>query len=593
MKLLKTLKVLKLAGAFTILFLFSLSTLVKAQKADLFQGSRKVPISAEVYGNLKAQGKLNPNATYEISQPVKSGVLPHKKVINPSRKSRELTSPSCGFISTADFQDPWGGQVNFDDSPPAGQFSVPIPFDFCFYGTTYNSFIINNNGNITFDAQYTTFTSNPFPDATIPAMIAPFWGDVDTGEPANPLGQVRFDVYSDYAVVSWDSVAVYNEQANLRNTFQVVISNGISPVLPAGTNIAFIYGDMQWTTGTASQGTNGFGGTPATVGVNRGDGIDYIQLGRFDAEGTAYDGPFGANDQVSFLDNTIFYFNTCLQPGAQNNIAPIAIAAPICDTISVCVGFDYDLDFSFIPVEPGQTVGAELITTAVPGLTVLPSVPGAQCNVLGTFTGTPSNLGYQTVTFTATDDGTPAASYTINITFNVVELGNLGVSLNLSDSLFCTSETQVVLSEGFPIGGVYSGPGVSANGNFNPSIAGAGSHTISYTYTNPSGCSEIQSDNLIVEICSGLNEQLTSDVVRLYPNPVFDNTTLTVQGLQANTEMSIHLIDGSGREIQQHIISSTNKEISFEFNVEDLAEGIYSVVVKSEKNTSVLRFIKL
>ena len=90
-----------------------------------------------------------------------------------------------------------------------------------------------------------------------------------------------------------------------------------------------------------------------------------------------------------------------------------------------------------------------------------------------------------------------------------------------------------------------------------------------------------------------MNEQLTADAVRIYPNPVFDNTTLTVQGIQANTEMSICVIDGSGREIQQHIISSTNKEKSFEFNVEDLAEGIYSVIVKSEKDTSVLRFIKL
>jgi gliding motility-associated-like protein len=420
---LQSLKVFKLASSITFLFLLSFSTLVKAQKTDPFQVTKKVPISAEVYRNLKAQGKLNPEATYVISHPVKSGVLSHKKIINSGKKSRVLTSPPCGYIATDDFQDPWGGEVYFDDSPPAGEFSVPIPFDFCFYGTTYNSFIINNNGNLTFDASYTTFTSNAFPDATIPAMIAPFWGDVDTGDPANPLGQVRYDVYPEYAVVSWDTVAVFNQQANLRNTFQVIISNGISPVLPAGSNIAFIYGDMQWTTGGASGGTNGFGGTPATVGVNRGDGIDYIQLGRFDAEGTAYDGPFGANDQVSFLDNTIFFFNTCLQPGSQNNIAPIAIGAPLCDTITICVGSDYALDFNFIPVEPGQTVSAELITTAVPGLSVLPITPSAQCNVVGTFTGSTSNLGYQTVTFTATDNGTPAASYTIDITFNVIESG--------------------------------------------------------------------------------------------------------------------------------------------------------------------------
>jgi gliding motility-associated-like protein len=479
----QSLKVFKLAGSFAFLFLFSLSTLVKAQKADPFQVTRKVPISAEVYTNLKAQGKLNPEANYVISQPVKSGVLSPAKAKNSASRSDTLTSPPCGYVSTVGFQDPWGGEVNFDDAPPAGEFSVPIPFDFCFYGTTYNSFIINNNGNITFDASYTTFTSNAFPDATIPAMIAPFWGDVDTGEPNNPLGQVRYDVYPEYAVVSWDTVAVFNQQANLRNTFQLIISNGTSNVLPAGTNIAFIYGEMQWTTGDASQGTNGFGGTPATVGVNRGDGVDYIQLGRFDAEGTAYDGPFGANDQVSFLDNTIFYFNTCLQPGTLNNIAPIAIGAPICDTITVCVGSDYALEFSFIPVEPGQTVGAELITTAIPGLTVLPSVPGAQCDVLGTFTGSLSNLGYQTVTFTATDDGTPAASYTIDLTFNVIESTSFPVPVILGDTVICQG-TSTALSVG---GGAYDTYDWNPNNQSTPTISVNSADTITVT-VSLNGC---------------------------------------------------------------------------------------------------------
>ena len=467
-------KAFKLVSSFAFLFLFSFSSLVKAQKADPFQVTRKVPISAEVYGNMKAQGLLNPDATYVISQPVQSGVLSHKKAKKGVQKSRELTSPPCDYISTDNFQDPWGGQVYFDDFPPAGEFSVPIPFDFCFYGTTYNSFIINNNGNITFDELYTTFTSNAFPDATIPAMIAPFWGDVDTGSPDNPLGQVRFDVYPEYAVVSWDSVAVYNEQANLRNTFQVIISNGTSPVLPAGSNIAFIYGDMQWTTGDASQGTNGFGGTPATVGVNRGDGVGYIQLGRFDAEGTTYDGPFGNNDQVSFLDNTIFYFNTCLQPGVENNIAPIAIGAPICDTITVCVGSSYDLDFSFIPVEPGQTVSAQLITTSVPGLSVSPILPSTQCIVSGTFTGSLSNLGYQTATFTATDDGTPAASYTINLTFNVIESGFIP---EISGVPSICSGTSTNLSV---TGGSYETYSCSPNVKTTPSIsiADSGSYTV-------------------------------------------------------------------------------------------------------------------
>ena len=52
------------------------------------------------------------------------------------------------------------------------------------------------------------------------------------------------------------------------NTFQLIISDGTDTIIPANNNIAFCYGDMQWTTGAASSGIGGFGGTAATVGAN-------------------------------------------------------------------------------------------------------------------------------------------------------------------------------------------------------------------------------------------------------------------------------------------------------------------------------------
>jgi hypothetical protein len=41
--------------------------------------------------------------------------------------------------------------------------------------------------------------------------------------------------------------------------------------------------------------------------------------------------------------------------------------------------------------------------------------------------------------------------------------------------------------EGYPAGGTYSGPGVSGS-NFNPSAAGVGTHSLTYTFTDPVGC---------------------------------------------------------------------------------------------------------
>ena len=55
----------------------------------------------------------------------------------------------------------------------------------------------------------------------------------------------------------------------------------------------------------------------------------------------------------------------------------------------------------------------------------------------------------------------------------------------------CLSETTYALSGGDPVGGVYSGSGVSGS-NFDASIAGVGVHTITYTYTDGNSCEAVR-----------------------------------------------------------------------------------------------------
>lgn len=48
----------------------------------------------------------------------------------------------------------------------------------------------------------------------------------------------------------------------------------------------------------------------------------------------------------------------------------------------------------------------------------------------------------------------------------------------------CINDTSIILAGGFPSGGTYSGNGVSNDSIFTPSLAGIGTHTITYTYDN-------------------------------------------------------------------------------------------------------------
>lgn len=61
----------------------------------------------------------------------------------------------------------------------------------------------------------------------------------------------------------------------------------------------------------------------------------------------------------------------------------------------------------------------------------------------------------------------------------------------------CLNASALTLTGGSPAGGIYSGAGVS-NGSFNPAIAGAGVHTITYTYTDANGCSNSAAASLNV-----------------------------------------------------------------------------------------------
>jgi hypothetical protein len=119
-------------------------------------------------------------------------------------------------------------------------------------------------------------------------MVAPFWGDVDTR--GGLSGLVYYKLTPTHLIVQWEQVGYFASHDDLLNTFQLIITDGNDTIIPTGKNVNFCYQDMQWTTGDASGGSGGFGGTPTTVGINQGNGVDFIQLGLYDHAGVDWDG---------------------------------------------------------------------------------------------------------------------------------------------------------------------------------------------------------------------------------------------------------------------------------------------------------------
>ncbi len=169
--------------------------------------------------------------------------------------------------------------------PPAtGSTAAPIdvtrafPSGLNFFGNNYRSMYVNTNGNITFRGALAQFTPAAFPVAMQP-MIAPWWADVDTrggGQPAR--NNICFHVEPNRVVVTWNNVGYFSAHDDRQNDFQLVMTTSNTCSTTGDFDVEFRYNRCQWTTGDASGGAGGVGGTPAQVGFDAGDLRNYVAL---------------------------------------------------------------------------------------------------------------------------------------------------------------------------------------------------------------------------------------------------------------------------------------------------------------------------
>jgi hypothetical protein len=138
---------------------------------------------------------------------------------------------------------------------------------------------------------------------------------------------------------------------------------------------------MDWWSGAA------LSARPANVGVNNGATQEYVQIGSFRGDGTAYDGPGGERDGVDWLD---YQGSTLLDPAIQGlcldvrqttNVPPVASGFPEKDTINIACTSKLDLTLTFATPETDQaitvTLPANIATIA--GLTyTVTEMPGKE-----------------------------------------------------------------------------------------------------------------------------------------------------------------------------------------------------------------------
>ena len=357
--------------------------------------------------------------------------------IEPDESYTEITPEMQQFTGGA------GIDVDYAHGP------LSLPFTFNLFGQEFNEFYINSKGLISFTEPVIDWTPEELPDANY-NIISGYWGDADY----RLTGDIYYRITPDAVYVNWVDVGYYNNHDDRTVSYQVVFASDGSVAVGGGSgNVQLCYETMEWAHGDVGGEGGCCGPDPATVGVDvQNNSDDFVQFGRFNFQDDSYNGPYGAGpseqDGCFWLNGKDFCVNVS---GISPNQAPIPTATPgngCADTLFVCLNDTLDLNIGFLAPEENQTVTIDL--TDLDAVTNNGTYEEDGITYLDAFlAGTPESVGTYDLAITATDDGTPSASTTLNFIVEVINVELPALTIEGDFSICSGQETTITCNDDF------------------------------------------------------------------------------------------------------------------------------------------------
>ncbi len=426
----------------------------------------------------------------------------------------------------------------------------------------------------------------------------------------NPSGTYNVTLYYEEAEVSaWETMTGNNrnnaeiikvagnnriDDVNVGNYGSFNIDNNNATVGAFNSDVTF--------TASFNSGFSGFGvgiyNTPTGTGPNaffnsntqticEGGSVNFTDMSS--GSPTSWDWDFGDGNNSTQQNPTHSY----IAPGTYTVVLTVSdgtsndtYTATNYITVNAASSFAQSLDLC-----PGNTiqVGTSTYNSAGTYTDVLTNAVGCDSTVTTTITMLSTSTSSQNLTIcdgqsvtVGTSTYTAAGTYTdvvqnavgcdstITTNLTVNQLPTVAIDPAVPDTV-CSDFDMIALS-GTPSGGTFSGTGVTGN-SFSPGTAGAGSHAITYSFTDGNGCSNTDVLNIIVELCDGIGEN-ELDGVSLFPNP--NNGSFVISGLETGTLYQI--FDNQGKLVLQKSAESDQIEVS----IPHVETGIY--VLRATKN---------
>jgi hypothetical protein len=152
--------------------------------------------------------------------------------------------------------------------------AVPLGIDGAaginFFGQSFTSVYVNDNGNVSFQLPLSQFSPSGFATGVGLPIIAPFLADVDisTGTGAITYGNATYNGRTAF-VADWLNVGHFDSSIDKLNSFQLILTDR-SDTGAGNFDMEFNYNQIKWETGDASGGVDGHGGESASAGYSNG-----------------------------------------------------------------------------------------------------------------------------------------------------------------------------------------------------------------------------------------------------------------------------------------------------------------------------------
>jgi len=302
---------------------------------------------------------------------------------------------------------------------------------------------------------------------------------------------------------------------------------------------------------------------PATPTISAGGPISFCTGGNVVLTSSSASGNIWSNGATT--QSTTVSTSNSYTVSVNNGTCTSNSSAPI--TVSVTT----------TPSTPTITAGGPTTFCAGGSVVLSSSSPTLNTWSNGATTQSITVTSANNYTVAAGNIGCSATSAPITVTVNPLPTVTFGAL-----SQICVYNSPFTLTQGSPSGGTYTGAGVSG-GMFNPTTAGTGTRTITYTYIDGNGCSNSANSNIVVDGCLSIEEE-NGNSMSVYPNPSNGMFTLKSEGYILNS-VSVY------NQIGQLVYNRTSDQIEEEINLMNFETGVYTIRVNHESGVENIRVI--